>query len=557
MAAGEGSSLIERGMPHPSGAFCGRMRRVFVLFAVLSVLATWPQAVRFNSIPDNVDAYFSLWRIGWISQQITEPRRLFHGNIFHPEPYTLAYSDAVLLEGAIAAPFVRAGVPLVYVYNALVLGSFVACGVGMFLLVRQLTGAALPAVLAGVVFAFAPYRFDHYFHLELLWAQWMPLALWMLHRTLDGGRIRDGLGVGAFIALQTLSCIYYGIFLCSALVAFSVPLLIGLAPALRRRVAIALVAGAVLVMAAVLPYMRPYQQVRDVLGERRGAEALLYGAGPRHYLAGMPENLLHGWLTGPLGRPEKRLLPGFVALVLGLIALWPPVTRTTIAYAFLLALAINLSFGPRGIGYEWLRDHVVVYRGLRVPSRFGHVALVGFAVLAAIGCVRLRAWLARRGYPSQASVATLLVLAFAEFLVRPLELIAVPTSAPAAYQWLRTQPAGVVAEFPMPTLSTLPLRDGEFQYLSTFHWRPMVNGYSGNYPDSYARLLLQVTAFPDDRAVAALAAAGVTYVLVHERYFGADSYRQIVERLRSRSQIERAGTFNDDAFEIAAYRLIR
>jgi len=532
------------------------LSRALLLFAVLTIIVTWPQAIRFDSIPDNVDAYFNLWRLGWIAHQlVADPRHLFDGNIFYPEKHTLAYSDAVLAEGAIALSFIRAGVPIVYVYNALVLGSFVACGLGAFLLVRRLTGAVQPAILAGLVFAFAPYRFDHYYHLELLWAHWMPLTFWMVHRTLDGGRLGDGIGAGSFVALQILSSIYYGIFLCTALIVFTVPLLAGRAPAERRRAVIALGAGALLAVVIAVPYMLPYRHVRSVVGERNTGEATLNAAGPLHYLSSTPENLLEGSLLGPLGRHEKRLFPGFVALALTLIALWPPVNRTTIAYALMLAVAVNLSFGPRGIGYEWLREHVMVYRGLRAPARFGQVALFGFAVLAAFGCMRLRAWLTARSVRADAIVAILVVAAFAEYLVQPLKLTRVPTAIPPAYEWLRGQPEGVVAEFPMPTGATMPLHEGKFQFLSTFHWRPIVNGYSGNWSNRSLRFLERIKGFPDDESIRGLEAAGVTYVLLHERHFGQEPYRQLREQLQGRPHIEHAGRFDDGGFEIAAYRL--
>ena len=49
-------------------------------------------------------------------------------------------------------------------------------------------------------------------------AQWMPLCLWAFHRTVSGGRLRDGLLTGLFLALQTLSSFYYGIFFATYLV---------------------------------------------------------------------------------------------------------------------------------------------------------------------------------------------------------------------------------------------------------------------------------------------------------------------------------------------------
>jgi hypothetical protein len=534
------------------------MRRASLLFILLAVVATWPQALRLDAIPDNVDAFFSLWRLGWIAHQLpADPWHLFDGNIFYPEKNTLAYSDAVLLQGAIALPFIRAGMPIVVVYNVLVLASFVACGLGMALLVHRLTGATLPAILAGLVFAFTPFRFDHYYHLELLWAQWMPLCLWMLHRTLESGRLADGLGVGAMLALQFLSSIYYGVFLSTGLVVVVAILLPGYPPGRRRRPAIALASGAVLAAAIVLPYALPYVRVSGTLGERNSAEALLYAAGPRHYLAAMPENLLEGWLLGPLGRPEKRLFPGFVALALSLVALWPPISRRTLAYGVLLVVAANLSFGPRGLGYEWLRDYAIVYRGLRAPARAGEVALLAVGVLAAMGCVRLRAWLASLVRRPDLVVALVVTVAFAEYLVAPLALAAVPRTTPAAYLWLRVQPPGVLAELPMPVRANLPFHEGEFQFLSTFHWRPLVNGYSGNWTRRYVSLLDRVSGFPDDSAIEALKAAGVTDMLVHERFIGREPYRAAIAALGRRDDLQHVGRFDDGGYEIAAFRVGR
>lgn len=530
------------------------MRRVVVLLVALTALATWPQAIRVDSIPDNVDSFFSLWRLGWIAHQLVEaPSRLFDGNILHPEPNTLAYSDAMLLLGVAGLPFVRAGVPIVYVYNALVLASFVASGIGMYVLVRHLTGSAIAATLSAVIFAFASYRFDHYFHLELLWAVWMPLAFWMVHRTLESGKLAYGLATGVVVALQIFSSIYYGVFLGFALVIAVPVLLLGTPRALRGKATAALAAGALLSGALAAPYMLPYSRARHIVGERKPGEALLHAAGPRHYLAVMPENRLEGALLGSLGRHEKRLFPGFVAMALTLVALWPPLSRTRATYALVLLVAVNLSFGPRGIGFDWLREHVFLFRGLRAPARMGQMTLLAFAVLAGMGAARLHAWLAARGRRADSVVALLVAFAFVEYLVQPLKLIPAPTSAPAAYAWLRQQPRGVVVEFPVPTRESGARLDAEFQFLSTFHWHTLVNGYSGNWSNAHVALLGRLKSFPDEASVAALREAGVTYVLVHERHVGRERYRDTTTRLVG--ILEEAGRFPDDEFEVAAYVL--
>ena len=73
------------------------------------------------------------------------------------------------------------------VHNLLLLGAMAGSGVAMFALARYLTGSRAAGVIAGIVFAFAPYRFEHAMHMELQWAMWMPLAFLALHRTFDTG----------------------------------------------------------------------------------------------------------------------------------------------------------------------------------------------------------------------------------------------------------------------------------------------------------------------------------------------------------------------------------
>src|SRR5690349_7324770 len=113
-------------------------------FAVLTCWFTFPQYQLLTSTPLHHDAYFSIWRITWIAHQLPrDPWHLFDGNIFVPATSTLAYSDAVLLEGLLASPLLWAGVPGVVAYNLLILGSFVFAGIGMFVLARHLTGSPL------------------------------------------------------------------------------------------------------------------------------------------------------------------------------------------------------------------------------------------------------------------------------------------------------------------------------------------------------------------------------------------------------------------------------
>ena len=121
------------------------------------------------------------------------------------------------------------------VHNLMLLAGIVLSGAGMFVLARRLTGSTAAGLTAGVVFAFAPYRFEHYMHMELQWTVWTPWAFWALDRMFKEGRRRDGALVGLFIALQFMSSIYYGAFLATLLGVVSVVLLIGLRRAVLKQ----------------------------------------------------------------------------------------------------------------------------------------------------------------------------------------------------------------------------------------------------------------------------------------------------------------------------------
>jgi hypothetical protein len=142
---------------------------VILLFVGLTALVTYPQ-VRFlgTHVPYSSDPYFSIWRLGWVAHAIvTSPRELFQANIFYPAPATLGYSDAILLPGILTAPFFWAEINPVLIYNVAFLAAFVLSGWAAFRLALRLTAHVPASIVAGIIFAFTPYRFCHYMHLEM------------------------------------------------------------------------------------------------------------------------------------------------------------------------------------------------------------------------------------------------------------------------------------------------------------------------------------------------------------------------------------------------------
>ena len=498
---------------------------VVALFSALAVVMTYPQIrgmgthVSFN----DGDALFSAWRLAWVAHQLPrDPLNLFNANIFHPEPRTLALSDAMIVPGLMAAPLLWLGVPQLVAYNLVFLGSFALSGAAMFLLVRSLTGQSGAALVAGFIFAFLPYRYMHYPHLELQVAQWMPLCLWALHRTVRSGRLRDGLLTGLFLALQALSSLYYGIFLATFMVPVGATLLIaerGTSRASSVKASIrSLAAGGVLAAVLIVPVILPYFATRQNVGERQVSEIKFYSATAKNYLAAHPQNVVFGSLTSHLGGQERELFTGFLVPLIALVGLWPPLSATRIAYALGLILAFEVSLGYNGVLYPWLHDYVLPFRGLRVPARMAMVVGLGLAVLAGFGVARLSRMAG--GGPRAAIVAlALTALVAVEYYSVPL-LARVP-SRPPIYDALPRNTANVLFELPLvrPDIAIEPL----YMYFSTFHWSTLVNGYSGFTPPSYERLHYSLEHFPDSAALAELRRRDVTHIVIHGALYGRRS----------------------------------
>jgi hypothetical protein len=520
----------------------------------LIVFMMWPQVRHISdSATAHQDVYFNMWRLAWIAHALSSsPLRLFDGNIFYPEPRTLTFSDAMLVEGIIAAPLIWIGVKPVLVHNLMMLGAIAASALGIFMLVRYLTGSRGAALLAGVIFSFAPYRYEHIMHMELQWTVWMPWAFLALHRTLDTGRWRDGIATGLAVALQMLSSIYYGIFLATLLALCSVLLLIRDRAVTLRRAIAPLALGAAIAGVICAAYAVPYLHTRDAMGERPGAEVSTYSARPTSYLVATPTNWLYGRTFARRGGPERRLFPGALAVLLAMIGLLLRVpARRQIVYLLAMVAAFEMSLGFGGYTYAVLHDHVAVYRGLRAPARLGIFVVMFLGVLAAYGydaiATSLPAW------PRRVLLVVLLAIMLAEYRTA-MPLVQYANAPTGVYRVLAQQPRGPVAEFPVWRRDP-PGRDAEYAYMSTFHWMPLLNGYSGMYPASYLNSLARLRSFPQRTAIAELRRVGVRYVIVHGSSYPSDWFEAMRLELVTKPGVAELGLFQDDEGPAGLYVL--
>ena len=177
--------------------------------------------------------------------------------------------------------------------------------------------------------------------------------------------------------------------------------------------------------------------------------------------------------------------------------------------------------------YGWLYDYVPGFSGLRVPARFA-------MIVDAVPVDRARR--AAR-HAMAAGRRWLFPLVTAAFLVEA-TVIPLPLNGTAVASG-HLDPPTTVPTSPTPLtraidalprdaiLLELPFGDisWEIRYLyhSIFHWRRMVNGYSGDVPQRYVRTrdaLYQLPEEGGDRAWQVIRQSGATHAIVHEAAFG-------------------------------------
>jgi hypothetical protein len=515
-------------------------------FAVSAIPSTYPLVRHLRSgLPNDLgDPLLNSWILAWGSERIRFGLQdVWQAPNFFPYENTLAYSEHLLGIAAVVAPVQWLWNNPILTYNVAFLLSYVLAGSGMYLLVRSITGRRPAGVIAGMAFAFVPYRAAQIPHLQVLMTGWMPIALWALHRYYEAGGWRFLLVFALAFTLQGLSNGYYLYFFA---VAVAVIGLAGLVRARRpaRRMLVELSACALLIIAVLAPVIYAYYEVRrDREFVRSIDEIESFSADLTSYLH-VRRGLLLWSNYLDVGKPEGELFAGATLMTLVAAALvtslWrrkDPEARASRYFVMLylavglLALVLSLGPVPRFRGqpivdagpYRWLMA-LPGLDGLRVPARFAMIVYLAASVLAGNAAARL---LPRRRPVLTAAITGVLSAVIliegmpAEVRVAVLADRLEPLDEPA-YRWIAERPPGGLLELPVvgyePTHSLL------FQYRTLQHGKPIVNGFSGYNSPLFDWFRGSGTPIVDITQTAdffrGLRQIGVRYIALHPGLFG-------------------------------------
>ena len=312
------------------------MRRDALLAALaylaLTLALTWPLARGLTrDVPSDFgDPLLNAWILAWdadnllraVTGHLSALSGYWHANIYYPHPYALAYSEHLTAQAVQILPVYAATRNPLLCYNLLFLSTFAFSGLGMFLFARELTGDRAASFIAGLAYAFAPYRFGSIPHLQVLSSAWMPFVLFGFRRFFVTGRAAPLAGAAAAWLAQNLSCSYYLIFF-SPIVALYLAWELSTRGKWRDVQTLARVSFAVAaVAAATAPFVLPYLKLRR-LGflPRSLAETDHFSTDVYAYFTADANLRLWGGVMRAWPKAEGWLFPGLTIAALAAIAI--------------------------------------------------------------------------------------------------------------------------------------------------------------------------------------------------------------------------------------------
>lgn len=472
-------------------------------YTLLSMLITYPLARDFFTQMAGLggDRYIYLWNMWWMKRALIDLRTnpLFTEYLFYPRGLSLAFHDFSLLLTGLSLPL-QPVFSLQEIYNLFYLLSYVLSGLGVFLLVRFLTGDQRAAFVAGVIYGFWGGRAFYSDHLYLASIQWMPYAVLFLLKTLRERSLWNPALAALFLVANALTSWYYAIFL-----SLFVALFLGYYAWTERRIfftrdvllrfALALTIFAIVMAPVLVPMLADiargegYMNTSMLINESISLHTLFL-PNANHQVFGPALKQMYE----SLGIPLQWGLPGGSFLTFSLLGLcvyaWKARARLRSQF-WLLAFGafVVLSLGPYlqvfsgevtdlPLPYLALK-RLPVLKSMRAASRFMVMAMLGGGVAAGLACHDIFSRIRRKNALCAGLIALFLFESLRGFAVRPVE------AAPPFYAALRndSEEYAVMELTPLTETSHSARRASLFQIQ---HQKKLCNGFSARVPfDAY------------------------------------------------------------------------
>ncbi|MEU5907187.1 hypothetical protein ABZ780_22825 [Micromonospora sp. NPDC047467] len=556
---------------------------------LLAVVLTWPTLRHpASTIPGDLgDPTLQAWQVAWAGHAlVNSPADLWHSNTFYPERYTYVYSDTLLGYapfGMIGSGFEAA----VIRYNVLYVLLHALAFLGAYALTRQLGASRWGGAVAGIAWAYAPWRLAHSGHLNILSSGGIALALAMLARghgwSLRHGyrpeRRRPGWALAGWLVAAWQVTLGFGIGL--PLVYFLLGAVLVAAgcygwswwrkrerPPFGRRLLLADLAGGAAFGAVTLLLGLVYLRVVDINPQAERTLDWTKMFSPP--LIGFVTAPADSWVWGEAHAaareqlswpPEMALLPGMTLIGLAaaglFVSVYRPWHRVALGLGVLGAVLLGLGAtlgGDGDPGYLTLSVHLPGWDALRTPGRMMHWISLLLAVLAAglVTALAQPSGQAALTEPSgQTSPRRWTRIVMPLVLLVPLTLVTLEGVNRTPHPTVPQPPAAMrAAQEPMLVLPAGGVGDLTYMLWTTDGFPRVTNGLAGFEPVTQAQTRIAVESFPDAGSVAYLRGIGVRSVVAVPSRAAGTPWEGIEAR-----PVDGLGITREDLDGVLVYRL--
>lgn len=520
------------------------MLALLAAYGCATIWLTWPLAqASFTSLPCTTkacsfDTTYSAWVLAWGSHALVTPGvRLADANIFYPAPDALYYGPA----GFGALPFFLPVFVLTghagFATNVMLLLSATLSALSLHWVVRRWTGLESAGFVAGASLLVHPWYLWGFVGVTPHLA---PIAYFPLIAFLAARQDLHWRGALLLTVLIVAQCLTDPVYVAAAVVApLGLLALSRLACRRSRRDGLVLAGALATSLLCLLPFLLGYLRVRAAnpqIEEQTSWRNTLRAT----YLEGL-------FWSG--NQPTTIAPAALVLIAIGLALLARrALSRRALPHdvgwrhgALWLLAGAFVSLTPTGVwrgGKVYLPQSLVaaftpLYEVIRVPERLGVAGLIGACLLAGIAFAEVTRALehtpARRAGVRTLRGGLAVALLVLLYTVRAPYTTPIPDSYPlrdvptipptvlAALQSRREPVVGVPA-FTPGGRTPVPPQNASFMYLSTFHWRPLLNGYSSYWPEGFIERMAIAHQLPDHAAVRRLVELGVRTIWLDLRF---------------------------------------
>ena len=523
---------------------------VAVIYATLAIWSTWPLARYLTTcLPTGTSdsltvPLFNLWTIWWNAEGFWQGNNSYwNAPIFHPTPNTFAFSEPQTTT-IFMAPIFWFTQSRVLAYNIYLWFSLLLNGLFAFLLLRKINVNRAIAIAGGAMLLLLPIVHWQQDVLQLT-PVWGILWTWIILLKISrNSSLLLGVQLGIAFGLAFLTCSHQGFFLAV--------LLLGAVWTLWKRLLDPKLWATLLIgicVASVLtgPVVFHLQKAAEENSFKRHPMTVLQlSALPGDYTASTGRQLIEFDICA--ARDQSRLSPGWFKIGLAMVGVILGLKRKrwrwwTMFMLMTMLLAFLLSLGPNFRIYEWhpwwtLTEYCPGFSLVRNVFRFAFFVQMTIVLLAAQGLYGV--FLISRGLCSKklqsyvVNPALLILCLIAVFEVFPSQpaLKNIPSAESHAgwIQFVRENTPAHHAVACFPFAAGFKVKDFEtttqWMYLGTFHGIPLVNGYSGFFPDEYFDICEAINAEPVSEAVfRKLADSKVKFLVVQRSWDKKEAFR--------------------------------